>query len=259
MKIDKSLVLTTLGCFGVGATALLAIHNTEKFDDMRDEGTPSKLDTLKCYIPTILAGTATCGCIIGSHVVSAKQLAAATTAVGVMGAKYRELSEMLKKKHPDIYKEMKDDIDKRNLENEIKKKSVVKHNDGKELYFESFSEQLFWATENEVLQAECALNESMFNIGEYTLYEYLANFNGIELKNWMQFIGWYEGDTSYSYNAGYLGSYVKPVIEKQAIEVDGHSFEANTISWPICPDYDPECDQVEMDCLESAIETGTDV
>ena len=65
-------------------------------------------------------------------------------------------------------------------------------------FYDSFSDILFQATDTEILQAECYLNECLFNTGEATLYDYFANFPkecGIELKDWMKYIGWYEGDT----------------------------------------------------------------
>ena len=256
MKINKSVIFTALGCIGVGATASLAIKNTRDYDK-KDEPV-SKAETAKIYLPTIACGIATCGCIVASNIVSAKELAAAVTAVGVASAKYRDLCDKIRDKHPQVYDEIQKDAIQRRASEKFAKKPVT-NNDGSKLYYESFSESLFWATEAEALEAECELNKALFNTGEYTLYDYLANFKDVELKNWMKFVGWFEGDTSYSYNAGYLGSYVKPVIEQQTITVDGHTFNANAVLFSIVPDINPECNPEESECIISAIDTGVDV
>lgn len=260
-------VLTILGAIGVGVTAVLSSKNAISYEIVKKElnEDASKLDKTKAfakaYWPTVLAGSLTIGCIVGSQVLNVKEIAAATTAVGVVGAKYNELCKELKEKHPDIYKEVQEDIRERHIKEEFEKNPGVRLD--RKPYYLAWSDQLFWATEAEVLQSECYLNEVMMNTGEATLYDYVSSYPkecGLECKNWMKFIGWYEGgDTTYSYNAGYFGLYLKPEVCNQRIELDDEYRDVNVINWLCDPDGDPSLDENELANLEYAIINGTDI
>lgn len=265
--MNKPLILTVLGCAGVGLTGFLAVKNTEKLCDIRrvreeEGGAVSKKEAALTYLPTLIVGTATCGCIVASHVLSAKQLAAVTGALGIVSARGKEALEELREKHPDVYNEIMNDVNQRHLKEKCETEKFPVGENGRKPYYDSWSDQLFQATEAEILQAECYLNECLFNTGEATLYDYFATFPkecGIELKEWMKYVGWFEGDTSYSYNAGYFGSYVKPCVERQNLEIDGVIEDVNVINWFISPDVNVELDKNEQECVITAMNTGTDI
>lgn len=268
LKIKPSTILTGLAVFGVGVTGFLASENRMTYEELKEslheESTNKEKAVIfaKSYWSSILAGALTSGCMIGAQVLNLKEIAALTSAVAIVGAKSKEALETLKEKYPDIYNEVIRDTNAKRAKRKIESEKFPMGENGRKPFYDSFSDILFQATDTEILQAECYLNECLFNIGGATLYDYFANFPkecNIELKEWMKYIGWYEGDTSYSYNASYFGSYVKPQIERQNIEIDGVVEDVNVINWFISPDYDPELGTDEEKCIETAMLTGTDI
>lgn len=214
----------------------------------------------KSYWRTGLSMAVTFGLMILSHRSMVKELTATAAALGVMTSKYKELDAALKEKYPDTYEKIHKLIDQKNIRKEISKKGLKKEEsyDGRNRYYEEFSGQTFFATEAQIKEAECTINERIINTGESNLFTYLASFpksSGIKLKDWMKHIGWYEGDnTAYSYNTGYFGSYVKPEVVNEPIILDGEKVNINKIRWNHVPDFDPELDHNEVACIEAALE-----
>lgn len=210
----------------------------------------------KSYWRTGLSMAVTFGLMILSHRSMAKELAATAAALGVMGTKYKELDAELKKQAPEIHKKVHDILDER-----IIRGKVATENRGKDpeenRYYEEFSGQVFFATESEIKESECELNKLLINTGQCTLFDYLASFpstSGIKLQWWMKHVGWYEGDTSYSYNSGYFGSYVDPEIVNEPMEIGGKMVDVYKIRWSHMIDFDPELDENEIGCLEAELE-----
>lgn len=258
--IKKSLILTVAGCLGVGATGVLAFKAGENYtklkDDKDSEEVISKKELIKIFAPAVTVGALTIGCIAGSHYISAKEIAGLSAAVGISFKKYRELVEEFKKKHPEEYEAIKKDIDERHADEAIKKAKTENPHEGKICYYSPWADQVFFATPYDILQAELAINEMLANQFEATLYDYFASFPkecDIQLKEWMKFVGWFNGDTSYTYNAGYFGSYVKTYEEE-------HPEKGYTVvDFNMFPDYSPELDEMEIACIESAINNGDDI
>lgn len=213
----------------------------------------------KSYWRTGLSMAVTFGLMVFSHVSMVKELAATAAALGVMSTKYKELAKTLKEKYPDTYEKVTKLIDQKNIRKEISKKGLKKEEsyDGRKRYYEEFSNQIFYATEAQIKEAECVVNERVINTGECNLFTYLATFpksSGIKLQNWMKHLGWYEGDTTYSYNTGYFGSYVKPEVVNESIIFEGEKINVNKIRWNHCLDFDPELDNNEVACLEAEMD-----
>ena len=106
MTFDKDrhlpIILTTLSCLGVGATAVLSRKNT-----IRAESTPkkSKKEVVRCYIPTMIAGGVTIGLIVVNHKARSNYIAALTAATG-LGAEtilnnYRKLEQKAREVYGD--------------------------------------------------------------------------------------------------------------------------------------------------------------
>ena len=88
-----SLALSLIGVGGVGVTSWLSIKCHEKAKDKTE-----KKDKAICYIPAIGSGLVTAGCILGSHHVSSKEIAALTASCGYLAAN----RDKIKKKLQDV-------------------------------------------------------------------------------------------------------------------------------------------------------------
>ena len=213
----------------------------------------------KSYWRTGLSMAVTFGLMVLSHVSMVKELAATAAALGVMSTKYKELAKTLKEKYPDTYEKVTKLIDQKNIRKEFSKKSPKKEEsyDGRQRYYEEFSKQIFYATDAQIKEAECTVNERLINTGECNLFTYLATFpksSGIKLYDWMKHIGWYEGDTMYSDVSGYIGSYIKPEIVNEPIIFEGEKINVNKIRWSHCLDFEPDLDDNEVACLEAEMD-----
>ncbi len=205
----------------------------------------------KSYWRTGLSMTVTFALMIFSHVSMAKELAAAVAALGVMSTKYDELKNTLKEKFPDTYDKIEKLINERNIRSKLADENgnLIKEEtyDGRQRYYDPWSKQVFFATEAEIKEAECTINESMANLGEASLYLYLSTFpksSGLVLdESWMSHIGWFCGgheQSTYEYNVGFFGAYIKPEISKESIVFNGDKIEVNVINWDNMPDYEPD-------------------
>jgi len=76
-----SLGLSLLGVAGVGATSWLSVKCHEKAKEKTE-----KKDKILAYTPAIVSGVATSACILGSHHVSAKEIAALTASCAYVTA-----------------------------------------------------------------------------------------------------------------------------------------------------------------------------
>lgn len=78
--------LSLVGVAGVGITSWLSIRSHEKAKDTQDS--KSKL---YCYAPAIASGVLTSACILGSHHLSSKQIAALTASCGYLAANRQKI------------------------------------------------------------------------------------------------------------------------------------------------------------------------
>lgn len=111
MKIKMrwvSLALSLLGVGGVGLTSWLSIKCHEKAKNVED-----KKEKVKAYIPAIISGVGTSACILGSHHVSAKEIAALTASCTYLAANKEKVEKVIKEKFgTDALKEVKQETAK---------------------------------------------------------------------------------------------------------------------------------------------------
>ena len=240
----------------IAVNGILDVNLTTKYYKKYVERKRRALVFLKSYWRTGLIIFLTVALMLLSHISMAKELAATAAALGVMTTKYSELKDTLKEKYPETYEKVQQLINERNVRGKLTDEAVNSCKDDHELYYDNWSSQLFSATMAEVKEAECAINEQMMNTGEASLFDYLATFpssSGIKLGSWMKHIGWYEGDTTYSYNAGFMGGYLKPHIVKESIIFKGEKMEVNSIYWTNNPDFEPDLSDSEYHKLDDIL------
>lgn len=255
---------------GAGLIAYFATIDERDYAKAKEEldEDADKKDKVICFAKnhwrTGIAILGTEALMIFSHRTMAKQLAGATAAIAVIASKKDEIEDYFRKNYPKEYKAFRESINKENIEKVFKEHpEMVKEEtyDGRLRYYEPWSCQVFFATEAQIKEAECIVNELLINTGDATLFDYLATFpssSGIVLEDWMKHFGWYEGDTSYTYNAGYFGPYLKPIISCQDIIFNGEKIEVNTISWENNPDIEPELPVRDIVDIEHELEGWRD-
>ena len=157
-----------------------------------------------------------------------------------------------RRNYPDEYKKFREVSNAENIKKLIsEQKATVKEEsyDGRNRYFDPWSNQIFYATEAEFLDAQKQTNKLLMNTGEASLHNFLASFPRhchIKLESWMTKIGWYCGDMTYEYNAGYFGPYLEVDDSIETImDDDGDEIEAHVINWEISPDFEPDMPEDE--------------
>jgi len=197
MKRNASTILTGAGAVGVVMTSVMAVKATPKALRLLENAKQEKgedlttLEVIKTaapvYIPSVLVGAATITCIFGANVLNKKQQAAMMSAYALLDQSYKDY----KKKVEELYGEGST----KQIEQEIVKDKYnesdlsIDDSDGKELFYDAFSERYFRATLSDVLEAEYEVNHIL--ACEYGLY--LNGFYellGIEEVDYGNYIGW---------------------------------------------------------------------
>jgi len=84
--------MSLVGVAGVGITSVLSVKCHDKAKDKKE-----KKEKLIAYAPAIASGVLTSACILGSHHLSSKQIAALTASCGYLAANRKKLEEVVKK------------------------------------------------------------------------------------------------------------------------------------------------------------------
>lgn len=275
-------------CVGVVVTAVMATKDSKKherniactidkkYQDVIDDFDTSeeafasislsrKEETIifaKSYWRTGLSMAVTFGLMILSHRSMVKELAATSAALGVLSTKYKDIQSYLKNEYPEVYEKINEKIKLDRMQNALSKDNPPKKIEGKTRYYDVFTDQVFYATEADVLKAECKVNKSMLNNNEATYYDFLAALpkdSNIILRPWMEKTGWYCGvdreclETSYEYNSNFVGMYIEPTMSKETVTIDGKKVEVTSINWNHCPDFDPTLDEKEIQCISDVM------
>lgn len=194
--LDKNApaILTGLGVIGLFTSVGLAVKATPKaLDILRTEAevqglrlededlsklhtwfTPKEvvLLTWKAYLPSVLTGVFTAGCIIGANSLNAKRRAALLAAYSITEKTYREYQDKVK----DIVGEKKEREVRSEVAKDVLKKSKADHTLVKEEYedsilcFDKMSGRYFSSNVNRLFKAEVNFNKRMMN-------DFWANLN----------------------------------------------------------------------------------
>ena len=192
---NASTILTCVGGAGVIATSVMAVKVTpkalkliEKAEEEKEEKL-TKFEIVKFawtpYIPAILVGASTIGCIFGANVLNKRHQAALTSAYALLHTSYKEY----KKKVTELYG---DEANGRIIEGIAKDKyeeSPIEVEDGKLLFFDYFSGQYFESTMEDVIRAEYEINKQITLTGGARLNDFyemldIPSFEGGECLGW---------------------------------------------------------------------------
>lgn len=123
IKKNGATILTCVGAVGVVATAVTAVKATPKAMVLlnaakKEKGEPlTKLEMIKVagpvYIPSILIGTGTIACVIGSNVLNKQHQAALVSAYTMLDQSYKEYRAKTEELYgEEAVKQIEDELEK---------------------------------------------------------------------------------------------------------------------------------------------------
>lgn len=200
---NSSTILTVIGAIGVVATAVMAVKATPKALQLIEEATDekgeelTKLEVVKnagpAYIPTIVMGASTIGCIFGANVLNKKHQAAIASAYALADNAYKEY----RKKVTELYGEETD----RKIRDAIildHRKDIEVYTPGygpidtsgeTRLFYDETSQRYFESTMEAVINAEYHFNRNYAMRGFAYLNEFYE-FLGLEETEAGNALGW---------------------------------------------------------------------
>lgn len=200
----KGLILTVLACAGVVSTAVLAVKATPKAmllleEKPEDIGMVEKAITVApAYVPVMISGVATIGCILGIGVLSRRQQAALVSAYAMVSSNYKRYQNKLKELYgEEAHQNVIDAIVKTDVSDDhfvysrglIGNESLDGFIDEKHLFYDEFSNRYFESTMSKVLQAEYHFNRNYVLRGGSCVNEFYE-FLGIDPIDGGDELGW---------------------------------------------------------------------
>ena len=239
IKRNASTILSGLGVAGLVATTVTAVKATPKameFVKKAEEEKGEKLSKWEkvnvagvAYIPTVLVGTATVACILGSNLVSRRQQATLMSAYALLDRSYKDY----KNKTNELYG---DDAGKQIRESIAKDKYTGDESsgdDGKELFYDFYSGRYFESTKEHVIWAQYEVNRSLFVNYAVGLNEYY-DLLGLEEKPEYKMLGWSCGQMEEMYGHPWIEfEYEETTIDEEYEHSEG--IECTIIHFPMEP------------------------
>lgn len=223
LKRHASTILTYAGGVGVIATSVMAVKATPKaialLENAKEEKGEdlTKIEKVKiagpAYIPTVLIGVSTITCIFGANVLSQRQQAALMSAYALLDNSYKDY----KKKVKELYGEDSDVRIKEEISKDKYNEDPYPIEDGKQLFYDEFSQRHFEATTEEVLRAEYEINRMLAaNYGVYLneFYELL----GLEHTDYGDYLGWSTGELVDTFLYSWIDFHHTKVIMDDGLE-----------------------------------------
>lgn len=195
LKRNASTILTCAGGAGVIATSVMAVKATPKaltlLENAKEEKGEdlTKVEKIKVagpvYIPAIITGVSTITCIFGANALNKHQQAALMSAYALLDNSYKDY----KKKVEEIYgKDATNEIEGGIFRDKYNEDPYPVE-DGKELFYDDFSQRYFEATTEQVLRAEHILNRRINDACVVYLNEFYELL-GIKPMDYGEFLGW---------------------------------------------------------------------
>lgn len=156
-----SLILSLLGVGGVGLTSWLSVKCYEKAKDKED-----KKEKIFAYAPAIVSGVATSACILGSHHVSAKEIAALTGTCAYLTANKEKVEKFIKEKYGvEGLKEVKTEVSKSLVAADDTTPGICYERTGKgdQRFFFYEQGRYFVSSMKDVFKADKKFNDSIRN------------------------------------------------------------------------------------------------
>lgn len=223
LKNNASTILTCAGGAGVIATSVIAVKATPKalslLENAKEEKGEelTKIEKVKvagpAYIPATLMGISTIACIFGANALNQRQQAALMSAYALLNNSYEDY----KKKVEALYgKDTVDEIKEEIIKDKYKDNSYPIE-DGKQLFYDDFSQRYFESTTENVLRAEYELNRMLAIDYEVYLNEFYELL-GIERTDYGDYLGWSTGELVETYWHSWIEFHHQKVIMEDGME-----------------------------------------
>ena len=179
LKRNAPTILTSIGGVGVIATSIMAVKATPKAIRLIEEAKEEKGENLTkaevirvagpVYIPSVITGVATIACIFGANALNKRHQAALMSAYALLDSSYKDYKNKVK----DLYGEGADQKVRADVaKDKFKDDELYHEDDGKQLFYDEYSNRYFRATNETVLRAEYEINRILAEDCYATLNEY---------------------------------------------------------------------------------------
>ena len=192
-----SLVLSLIGVGGVGITSWLAVKCSKKADERE-----TLKEKLIAYAPAIVSGVGTSACILGSHHISSKEIAALTATCTYLTANRKKIEKKIEEKFGksellNIKKEIGEE--KVTEEKKLNKGQTIEETGhGDVLFFDIYLGRKFRSSLAHVEWAEKQINND-FHSGSYVCMNDFYDYLGIEKTIIGDTLGWPANEDYYDY------------------------------------------------------------
>ena len=183
-------ILSGIAVVGVGATGYLSAKCTKKAETK----TTTK-DKVIAYAPAIASGVGTAACIIGSHYISAKEIATLSAAATYAITNRDKLKKAIEQRYG---KDELKDICESNCEIPSKQ-NIEWTGHGTLKCLEGYSGRMFYSSLEAVKEAEEKLSK-MFSDGVYLSLNDFYEFLGIQKTHFGNQFGWVPHTDYYEYD-----------------------------------------------------------
>lgn len=245
LKRNSSTILTVIGAIGVVGTTVTAVRATPKALRLLEEETNNKGEPLTnieivqiaapTYIPTILVGGSTIGCIFGANILNTRQQAALTSAYALMDHTYKEYKNKVNELYGgDADVRIREEIAKDKL-----READITVTSDKALFFDEYSGRFFESTIKEVQDAEYHLNRN-FALRGYCCLNEFYEFLGQPVTEYGATVGWSldAGEMFYGYS---WIDFEHRLVKSEDADPDYREF------YQICMPFGPTADYEDPD------------
>ena len=226
-------VLTGLGVVGVFSTAVMAAKNTPKALEILEEKDEYKVEKYgyhltrvekalamaPAYIPAILMGTATAGCILGANHVNKQNQAALVAAYTYLHSEY----DCYKRKVKEIFGEEAEKKVREELAKDIYLHETYGSVDEKRLFYDEYSKRYFEMSLYEFQRNIYEINRIYNHIGELSLNEFYEFFK-LDHTELGDKLGWCAAKDWECYNFSWIEAHLVEIETPDNLQAFGITF-----------------------------------
>lgn len=210
LKRNASTILTCVGSVGVVATSVMAVKATPKAlksleaaEKQKGEKL-TKLEVVKtagpAYIPAALIGVSTIACIFGANTLNKRQQASLMSAYAVLNSSYTDYKKKVKELHGE---EGEFEVRSAIVKDKYEQEDITDEDDGKQLFYDSYSERYFRATNETVVRAQYNINKILAEDCYASINEFYDEL-GIDQVPGGDAVGWSSAQMSDMYWSSWI-------------------------------------------------------
>lgn len=214
-------ILTCISAAGVVVTVVLAVKATPKalkciekekaVKNAENSENLTRMETIaacwRCYIPAVVTGIATIGCIFGANTLNRRQQASLVSAYALASRSFNSYKQKVRELYGEeahkkvmaslaAEKSTKPTISAGSL-TQMTSVGFEDANEEERLFYDAISDRYFQATISQVLQAEYHLNRNFALSGGFITLNQFYEFLGVSKVRGGDEVGWMISDSLY--------------------------------------------------------------